>query len=308
MTSISPALDAFLAEHQLPEDYLAFASTHFSPLLEWAQGAHAPQILGINGSQGSGKSTLAAWLVAALADQDIPALTLSMDDFYLGKAARSALAQSVHPLLATRGVPGTHEVARAIEVLDALKECKTPLLPRFDKATDDCIPITRLVPPPEPVKIIILEGWCLGARPQSEAELTTPINALERTEDEQGQWRRWVNRQLERVYPAWFDRVDRWVMLRAPSFACVADWRWQQEQKLWQKHKLAGMLQQANHRGASATSGLMTREQVQRFVQHYERLTTHLLHEMPDRVEHLYQLDDRRNIIHEYHRSHGALR
>ncbi|AFU98217.1 kinase-like protein [Simiduia agarivorans] len=302
------ALSAFVAQHQLPDTYLAFANAHFSPLLTWAQAAKSPQILGINGSQGSGKSTLAAWLVAALTDQGIPALALSMDDFYLGKAARTLLANRVHPLLGTRGVPGTHDVARAIEVLDALKECKTPIIPRFDKAIDDCVPASHLEPLHHPVKIIVLEGWCLGAQPQAEAALMHPINALERDEDQQGQWRSWVNRQLAQTYQAWFQRVDRWVMLRAPSFECVAQWRWQQEQKLWQKHKLAGMLQQTDHRGGSTTSGLMTREQVQRFVQYYERLTTHMLHEMPDRVEHLYQLDDRRNIIHEHHRSHGALR
>lgn len=307
MPSTSSAIGTFVEDHQLPDTYPAFADAHFSPLLDWAQSVQSPQILGINGSQGSGKSTLAAWLVAALTDQGIPALALSMDDFYLGKAARTVLSKTVHPLLATRGVPGTHEVARAIAVLNALKECKTPVLPRFDKAIDDCVPASQLKPLPQPVKIIIMEGWCLGARPQSEAALATPVNALEQTEDAQGHWRHWVNRQLKLTYQAWFERIDRWVMLRAPSFECVAHWRWQQEQKLWQKQKLAGKLQQTDHRGGS-TTGLMTREQVQRFVQHYERLTTHMLHEMPERVEHLYQLDDRRNIIHEHHRSLGALR
>ena len=40
---------------------------------------------------------------------------LSLDDLYLPKAERLRLARDVHPLLATRGVPGTHDVALGVE-------------------------------------------------------------------------------------------------------------------------------------------------------------------------------------------------
>ena len=35
------------------------------------------------------------------------------DDFYLTQAQRQDLAQQIHPLLKSRGVPGTHDVPLA---------------------------------------------------------------------------------------------------------------------------------------------------------------------------------------------------
>ncbi len=65
---------------------------------------------GLAGLQGSGKSTLAAQLCAALTQRGIATLAMSLDDFYFGRGERKRLARDVHPLLATRGVPGTHDL------------------------------------------------------------------------------------------------------------------------------------------------------------------------------------------------------
>ena len=53
-----------------------------------------PFIFGISGGQGAGKSTLCAALAQTLATKGKKALTLSLDDFYLSKAARKHLAQT----------------------------------------------------------------------------------------------------------------------------------------------------------------------------------------------------------------------
>src|SRR6187402_352808 len=72
--------------------------------------ASSPFILGISGLQGSGKSTLAASLIEAAKERGWSAVSLSLDDVYLTRAEREALGRQVHPLLRTRGVPGTHDL------------------------------------------------------------------------------------------------------------------------------------------------------------------------------------------------------
>jgi D-glycerate 3-kinase len=212
-----------------------------------------PFVLGICGSQGSGKSTLAATLAGRLRSRGLVCAVLSLDDLYLDGAARRALAKSIHPLLRTRGVPGTHDPARGLALIDALGRAGTVMLPRFDKTRDE--PGT---PEPQegPVDMLLFEGWCIGARPQPPDELAVPINALERMADPHGIWRGFVNAQLAGPYRALFDRIDMLVLLAAPGFDVVADWRIEQERAL---------------------GGGMSDEAVRRFVEHYRRLTEHML-------------------------------
>jgi len=204
-------------------------------------------VLGIAGAQGSGKSTIARALAARFGCP-----VLSLDDLYLDGAARQRLAETVHPLLRTRGVPGTHDVAAGLAAIEALAHGPA-LLPRFDKARDEPGRLERVAGPAE---MLILEGWCLGAQPQDAAELVTPINDLERMHDADGRWRRWVNAQLAGPYQALWARIDQLVFLKAPGFDVVADWRIEQER---------------------AAHGPMSDAEVRRFVQHYERLTRHML-------------------------------
>lgn len=187
---------------------------------------HVP-LIAISGSQGSGKTTLAR----AVATRTCAA-HLSLDDVYLTRAERDDLARTVHPLFATRGPPGTHDLALLDRVIEALSRAgpgdRTPL-PAFDKLADD-----RLPPEVWPVfagrpTAILLDGWCLGARPQAERALAVPVNGLERRQDADGRWRRAVNDQLAGPYCALFARFDALVFLKAPAFEVVLDWRCEQE-------------------------------------------------------------------------------
>ena len=81
-----------------------------------AMSQDGPPILGIAGSQGSGKSTLAK----AVAER-FGGASLSLDDVYLTKAERAAMAARVHPLFATRGPPGTHDLGLLNRLLDRLQ-------------------------------------------------------------------------------------------------------------------------------------------------------------------------------------------
>lgn len=288
----------FLDTHQLPPSYLDSALTHFASIIDDILSrlkAQRPIVLGINGCQGSGKSTAAAFLQQAFeSEYSLKVVNISLDDFYLSQAARQHNAQNIHPLFATRGVPGTHDTELAISTLEALKAGDDPLISRFNKATDDLFPQEEWDKAPKQVDLIILEGWCLGARADTEASLVQPINALERNEDSQGIWRRQVNKHLKQRYASLFDYIDCLVMLKAPSFDSVFHWRLEQEIKLAKKLLSSGTRQ-------ASTSGLMNEAEIQHFVQFFQRLTENMLTEMPARADHCYFLNGKRQIVHEQH-------
>jgi D-glycerate 3-kinase len=240
----------------------------------------APLVVGLTGPQGSGKSTLAAQLPAALAALGLRAAVLSLDDLYLPKAERLRLAREVHPLLATRGVPGTHDVALGVEVLASLGAARETLVPRFDKASDDRLPRAEWARVEGPADVIVFEGWCVGARPQPPEALAAPVNELERTRDADGLWRRYANDALAGPYRALFDPIGFQALLLAPGFDVVLGWREQQEHALIARG------------GAGQTDA-----QLAIFIQHYERLTRWIATEMPERADATARLDRDRNVL-----------
>ena len=64
---------------------------------------------------------------------------ISIDDFYKTRKERIALSKKIHPLLMTRGVPGTHDVEIMSNFLkkNKNKSFSPTRLPRFDKSIDD---------------------------------------------------------------------------------------------------------------------------------------------------------------------------
>ncbi|MCB2079825.1 MAG: kinase [Novosphingobium sp.] len=230
-----------------------------------------PVVLGICGAQGSGKSTLARALLKRCEALGIVAACLSIDDLYLTKAEREHLARDVHPLLLTRGPPGTHDPALGLSVIDCFERGRQVALPRFDKASDDRAPKGDWPIVSGQCEVLILEGWCVGARPEKESALVAPVNALECDEDPGGIWRSYVNRALAGRYQDLFARIDALVLLESPGFDIVLEWRMQQEDELRARYA----------RG----SAVMKRGDIARFVQHYERITRHVLREMPGRAD-----------------------
>jgi len=294
------AIDEFLREYQLSSGYARSARQWFDPLakvLAKQTETRQPCIVGINGSQGSGKSTLAAYLSTVLAERfALRAVCLSLDDFYLDHAARKRLAEQIHPLLATRGSPGTHNVTQAINTLNALRGCDSTItVPVFNKATDNPTADGRQVA--LPLDIIIIEGWCLGAEPQEPSALQTPINSLEKNEDKQGIWRRFVNEQLANQYRELFGLIDYWVMLKAPTFSCVKQWRLEQENKL--RNKIAN--ENSEKKSLASNLHIMSETEISRFIQHYQRLTEHMLESFAEKADYVYELDKQRKILRCHH-------
>jgi D-glycerate 3-kinase len=236
-------------------------------------------VLGISGGQGSGKSTMTALLRVILERGfGLGVAALSLDDIYLTRVERERLAGAVHPLLLTRGVPGTHDVGLGIRVIGALRRAgpgDTVPIPSFDKAADDRRPEGEWPRHLGPADVIMLEGWCLGASPEDDAALREPINQLEATEDADGRWRRYVNGRLRGEYRDLWAQLDLIVMLEVSGMDRVFEWRWLQERKLAEAHAAAG----------APGTRIMDEAGVRRFVMHYERTTRHLLAEMPGRAD-----------------------
>jgi D-glycerate 3-kinase len=272
--------NAFLAGEGLPSSFVEVAERMYTPfarqVIQWRAAQNAPLVLGVNGAQGTGKSTLAAWLGQYLLHEaGLRCAILSIDDLYLTRAQRLALSQEVHPLFATRGVPGTHDLLLGMDTLDHLLAGQEVPLPRFNKAVDDRVPLATWPRIVSPVDVVIVEGWCVGAQPEADGALERPINALEQGEDAHGLWRGYVNAQLAGPYRELFDRMDHLVMLKAPDFDAVHGWRAEQEAKLLQRVRLAG----------ESDAGVMDAPSLKRFMMHYERLTHWMLEEMPDRAD-----------------------
>ena len=280
MRSPDPWLDEFLARERLPATYAQTVQSVAAPLAERIAAAARPGgiVVGLCGPQASGKSTLTAVLGRLLEARGLRVAALSLDDLYLTRAERAELAGRAHPLLATRGAPGTHDVALGRNLLVQLRRPGRTLLPRFDKAADDRGPGEAFEGPAD---VVIFEGWCVGAAPQPAAALAQPVNELERVRDEDGTWRRFVNAQLEGPYRELFAGLDLLILLQAPGFEVVLAWRQEQERKL--RERLA--------REGAGGKRAMSDEEVAAFIAHYERQTRWILAEMPARADVVVTLD-----------------
>lgn len=278
-----------ITEEKLPTSYADIVNTWLKPIVKTlALTANAPKwskknkslIFGVQGTQGSGKSTSSDFIKLLLENEyNLSTVVLSIDDFYLTANQRKELSQTIHPLLQTRGVPGTHDIELAIQTINQLSDLdahQSMAIPRFEKAIDDRAPKDQWPEVHGPVDVIILEGWCIGLKPETVDSLTNPVNELESKEDKDGKWRSFANESLNSKYQQLFSMIDKQLVLNAPSFDCVYQWR------LTQEHKLIERIQQS---GASNNVKTLTDEGVKRFISHYQRLTEHALRTMPKQAD-----------------------
>jgi D-glycerate 3-kinase len=293
LTSITRKL---VEQESLPDTYADTVRKVILPLAQHIQSLRGerkrPVLVGINGAQGTGKSTLTLFLRELLSVlYQVPTASFSIDDLYLTRAEREQLAAEQHPLLLTRGVPGTHDLTLGQQLIAHLttadEDTKTPI-PVFDKSRDD-----RATRADWPVfqgraEVVLIEGWCVGALPEEGESLAIPINSLEQAEDADEAWRGYVNRCLREEYALFFGQIDCLIMLKAPSMDAVLEWRTLQERKLEEKVRNAP----EEGKGSHGPSRLMTEQQISRFIMHYERITRACLTEMPARADALIQVDE----------------
>jgi D-glycerate 3-kinase len=277
-----PELNAFTEIEKLDNGFVNSFKSVYLPLAKWIEVRHSskPVIIGINGAQGSGKSTLCKLLQLILEKTfKKSVLHLSIDDLYLSKAKRMQLAQHQHPLFRVRGVPATHDVDLGLHILENIKNRSTESIqiPVFDKVVDDLLPEEQWITLKNKFDIVLFEGWCVGATPQTEAELMQPINMLEAESDKNANWRKHVNLQLSEQYKKLFSSIDYLIMLKIPDMESVFEWRNLQEIKLKKR--------------TAHTQQVMSSKEIQKFVMYFERITRHCLVEMPGRADIVLALD-----------------
>jgi len=157
---------------------------------------------------------------------------LFLDDFYKTRSERNQLAQDMHPLLKTRGVPGTHDLSLMEKTISAILNKRSCVAPIFNKVIDDRHDQSNWVNYDNNIDIILFEGWCNNSQKQASSELIKPINDPEENEDSQGIWRHYANENLDKYYHQLFKLADIKIMLEAPDFNRIYQWRKVQEQKL----------------------------------------------------------------------------
>lgn len=252
------------------------------PLADWISEQRAGSgsyFFGVSGAQGTGKSTLVNMLGRALDGvHGLRNVTLSLDDFYMTRGQRQHLAETSHPLFATRGVPGTHDIDMLRQCLSRLRLAETVSTPCFDKSVDDRLPIEKWHHHDGAYAVAILEGWCLGASAQASSELEEPVNSLEREEDADGNWRRAINNKLAAGgYPTLFSEFDAWLYLQVPDFDLVWKWRMRQEKDLIAR--------------VGEADSTMDESAVRRFIMFYERITRQMLQVAPSLADIVFSLD-----------------
>jgi len=227
--------------------------------------------LGLSGGQGAGKTTITSLLNIILTNYFKKKVCIfSIDDFYKTHNDRKKLSKNIHPLLGTRGVPGTHDIKFIIDYLKKIKSKKNKVisLPTFDKSIDD----RAMKPKWKKINyipdIIILEGWCVGAKPQSNKLLYKAVNILEKRDDPNFKWRNYVNKQLQNKYKYLFSKMNDIIYMKVPNFSSLQKWRLKQEKKLRLKN-------------IKKKSKVMTNSEVLRFMMTYQRVTQQMFKVLP---------------------------
>lgn len=301
-----PIIEQIITQERLPPEFAQTAHDYYLPLSDFIakrrRSSAGTLMVGVNGAQGTGKSTLSLLLKRLLQAQQLECVVISIDDLYLTRDERTRLSQDVHPLLQTRGVPGTHDLNLGLDLITALKAATTDTqiaIPHFNKAQDERSSNQYWQVHSGPVDVIVLEGWCVGALPTALAG--SPINALESSHDAAGSWRNYIEVQLVE-YQRLFEQIEVLVMLKAPSMECIIEWRTLQERKLIARVEAAS---EANSNSTSVNApnkGIMNETELLWFIMHYERLTRHMLKTMPQHADIVFKLDSEHRINSaEYH-------
>ena len=244
------------------------------PIITYINNSKKKKFL-ISGSQGVGKSTLVLILKSVIEDMyNKKIMSISIDDYYLSKKKRLQLSKKIHPLLKTRGVPGTHDLDKLRKHINQFNKKKFPItIPIFDKLSDD---ITKKKNTISKAEILLLEGWCCGCLPINNKYLCKNINKLESDLDKNNIWRNFYNEKLQNDYKKIFKLFDLKIYMQPPSFKYVYKWRADQERK--------GLSKSVNKK-------YMNKKQLDRFIQHYEKITKWMVKSMPAEADMLIKVN-----------------
>ncbi len=264
--------------------------SYLIPLCFWISkkiNRKKPLIIGVAGGQGTGKTTITSILSLILRTYfKLNVFKVSIDDFYKTRNERRILSLTEHPLLITRGVPGTHDHKIISNFFKKVKKknFKNIKLPKFDKSIDDRCKKKLWYKLNFRPDVVILEGWCVGAKAQNNTKLKKPINFLEKVKDRNLIWRKYVNTQLKTNYKKLFNHLDEIVYLKSSSFKLLQEWRIKQEKKLRLNSKKKNNLK------------IMSKGDVINFMQTYQRITQNMFKDAPKYASIIFKLDSKHQI------------
>jgi D-glycerate 3-kinase len=231
-----------------------------------------PYFVGLAGGQGTGKTTTSSLLkIILIKFFKLKVFRISIDDFYKTRKERGNLSKRVHPMLMTRGVPGTHDINMMLSFFKKVKsrKFKSLKLPTFNKAIDDRFNKKYWYNLKDKPDVIIFEGWCVGAKSEKNNTLKKTINSMEKFKDQKKIWRKYVNYQLKSGYKKLYSQLNCLIYLKAQNFSLLQKWRLKQERKLWLNSKRKSNLK------------IMSKEDVLSFMQTYQRITQNMFKYMP---------------------------
>ena len=231
-----------------------------------------PYFVGLAGGQGTGKTTISSLIRIILIKYfKLKVFRISIDDFYKTRKERISLSKRIHPMLLIRGVPGTHDINMMLSFFKKVKskKFKRLKLPTFSKAIDDRSNKKSWYELNEKPDVIIFEGWCVGAKSETNNTLKKTINLMEKVKDQKKIWRKYVNYQLKSKYKNLYSQLNCLIYLKAKNFNLLQKWRLKQERKLWIKSKM------------KSNSKIMSKGDVINFMQTYQRITQNMFRYTP---------------------------
>ena len=246
-----------------------------------------PFIVGLGGGQGAGKTTITSIISIVLKKYfKLNVFKISIDDFYKTRKERFLLSKKLHPLLMTRGVPGTHDINFILDFFKKAKsnKFKSLKLPKFNKAIDDRCKKKLWYSIKKRPDVIILEGWCVGARAEKNKTLKKAINSLERVDDLKLVWRKFVNQQLKLKYKKLYNQLNCLLYLKVNNFGLLQRWRLKQERKLWLKNRKL------------SNNKVMSKKEVIKFMGTYQRVTQNMLKGVPKYASIIFNLNSNQQI------------
>ena len=260
--------DKFKDKERMIKSYLI-------PLCFWISkkaNIKKPYFVGLAGGQGTGKTTTSSLIKIILSKYfKLDVFRISIDDFYKTRKERISLSKRIHPMLMTRGVPGTHDINMMLNFFkkSKSKKFKRLKLPIFNKAIDDRFSKKHWYDLKKKPDVIIFEGWCVGAKSEKNNTLKKTINSMEKIKDQKQIWRKYVNDQLKSKYKKLYSQLNCLIYLKAKDFSLLQKWRLKQERKLWVKSK------------KNLNTKIMSKDNVLTFMQTYQRVTQNMFKYTP---------------------------
>ena len=250
------------------------------------QKRNIPYFIGLTGGQGSGKTTLSIFIQKILEDVfKKRSVGFSIDDIYKTKEEREKVAKKIHPLCSVRGVPGTHDIRLGNKTIDSLFRARSntyTYIPSFSKILDMHHPKKDWRKYKGRPDFIFFDAWCGGAKPIPDNKWRPPLNKLEKEKDPDQVWARWSNNELAGDYQKLFYRFDKLIFIQVEKMENVYENRWLQEKNMSKGIKDEELLK-----------NIMNKDQIKNFVMHYERLTRHILDEMPNQADIVINREDK---------------